>query len=483
MLKISFSLFSAWNDAELRYCHWKSNEHLMPGLAGDTDLDVLLSETDKKRGEEILRSLEFLECRSQYGSRYPGVSDWIGFDKETGKLIHVHLHFRLVTGHKGMKEYNLPWTERTLQTRIYNEEYNVWMMEPNLELVTLYTRFGLKADVIKKNKAKNGVFRLGKDDIAEITYLKNKVDWSQVQQIINEYYPNDYEEILEIINSETLSSSQFLRLISITENTMDSYRRTIPLYQLKKRYWRVWMKLLKIWRKKTDWVGITRKTPISGKGLVVAFLGQDGSGKSTVTIDIEKWLSWKMDVRRFYLGSGEHWNPWQKKVLKIIPNVSVFKPIRAIVSLLQTMSLARNKKKTITTACRYRNMGGVAMYDRFPQTRYLGINDGPAVRSKYMKTLGKGILKPLVEMLANREECIIGEACKITPDVVIKLMLSPEESIRRKPFENYDAVKIKHDIIKNLEFPQASVYTIDATQPYVQELILIKNILWNHIRK
>lgn len=483
MIKISSSLFSAWNDANLQYCHWKSNEHLLPGLDGETDLDVLLSIHDKSKGEEILLSLNFLECRSQYGSRYPGVADWIGFDKETGKLIHVHLHFSLVTGHKGMKEYNLPWTERTLQTRVLNEKYNVWMMEPNLELITLYTRFGLKADLFKIRKAKNGNFKLCKEDIAEVTYLKNQVDWTKVRELLQEYYPKYSEELFEIIKSDILSSSQLLRLITITEDVMKPNRRRIPYYHLKKRYWRIWMKFLKVWRKHTAWVGITRKTPISGKGLVVAFLGQDGSGKSTISIDIEKWLSWKIDVRRFYLGSGEHWNPWQKKVLKMIPNVAVFKPIRAIVSISQTMALAKNKKKTIATACKYCNMGGIAMYDRFPQTKYYGINDGPVVRTKYMKSFGKGLLKPLVENFAHIEETIISDACTMTPDIVIKLMLTPEESIRRKPFENYEAVKAKHEIIKNLDFPNSSVYSVDATQPYNQEIIQIKKIIWSHILK
>ena len=51
MLTISKDLFTAWNDANLFYCHWKSNEHLLPGLDGTTDLDVLLSRDDKEKGE------------------------------------------------------------------------------------------------------------------------------------------------------------------------------------------------------------------------------------------------------------------------------------------------------------------------------------------------------------------------------------------------------------------------------------------------
>ena len=132
MLNISKELFTAWNNASLLYCHWKSNEHLLPGLDGETDLDVLLSRDDQKEGVSILRRLEFLQVQSQFGSRYPDVDDWIGFDKETGNLIHLHLHYGIVTGHKGLKEYSLHWTDLALRTRILNEEYGVYTMEPNL---------------------------------------------------------------------------------------------------------------------------------------------------------------------------------------------------------------------------------------------------------------------------------------------------------------------------------------------------------------
>ena len=103
MLKKSLELFDEFNKNNIKYCHWKSNEHLVEGLLGDTDLDVLISKNNKQIAEEILKKCLYMKCKSQYGSRYPGVDDWIGEDIETGKLIHVHLHYHIITGHKGMK--------------------------------------------------------------------------------------------------------------------------------------------------------------------------------------------------------------------------------------------------------------------------------------------------------------------------------------------------------------------------------------------
>lgn len=482
-MKISTTLFNIWNENKLSYCHWKSNEHIYPALEGLTDLDVLLSPYNKSKGEEIMRSLGMLQCKAQYGSRYPNVDDWIGFDYETGKLIHVHLHYQIVTGHKGMKEYNLPWTKLALDTRVFSPQHGLYMMEPNLELITLYTRFGLKADIVKIHKAKIGKFHLGEDDVKEVRYLKERIDMDRLKSLADTFFKGDSSDFFEIITENELTSRSFLKLIAICERVFEDNRRHQNLYNFKKKYWRFWMRLRKEWNTRLNITAINRKTSIVGSGIVIAFLGQDGSGKSTVTEDIEKWLTWKIDAKRFYMGSGDHWNPWQKSALRLIPNISLFKPLRGLISLSQTMSLANVKLNVINKAHDYKNHGGIALFDRFPQTVYKGINDGPRIRVKYMSILGKGFLKPIVEWLASREEKKLELACNMPPQIVFKLMLSPEESMRRKPFEKYEEVKKKHEIVKQLEFPDSDVYTIDATQPYEEELLQIKRIIWQHIPK
>ena len=51
MLEVCKHLFNQWNDQGIRYCHWKSNEHLMEGLDGETDLDIYVYPTDKEKAE------------------------------------------------------------------------------------------------------------------------------------------------------------------------------------------------------------------------------------------------------------------------------------------------------------------------------------------------------------------------------------------------------------------------------------------------
>lgn len=483
MLNISKDLFKSWNDAGLLYCHWKSNEHLLPGLDGDTDLDVLLFRNDQPKGEAILHELDFLQCRSQYGARYSKVDDWIGFDMESGKLIHLHLHYDLVTGHKGMKEYSLPWTEMALQTRILNEEYCVYTMEPNLEMVTLYTRIGLKADINNLLKCYTGCFKLSADIQREINWLKERVNMKAVHKLLDTYYGNRAGCVLRIMNKERIDKSDYQKLRKITEATFKNNRRVKSLVRVRELWHFIYNVYLKKALKKHVANLMIKKVPASGKGLTVAFLGQDGAGKTTVTKNLIKWWSWKLDVRYVYLGSGDNYTSWKKKISHKMPCFGIFKLFRFLLTLTDIRDVTKKAYSNILSAEKFASKGGLVIYDRYPQLDYPGICDGPKIRGRLQEKLGHSLLSKLFVYLANSEEKNIKRIIAHRPDVVIKLILPPEESIRRKPQEKLEAVKQKHEIVKSLDFQGSDVYTIDATIPFDEELIMIKRIIWRHIQK
>ena len=485
MLDICKQLFEDWNNKDIEYCHWKSNEHLKEGLCGITDLDILVNIRDKEKCEESMKLLDILQLKSQYGSRYPDVDDWVGMDKNTGKLIHIHLHYKIITVHKGMKEYNLPWSDIALKTSIKDRETDIYIMEPNLEIMTLYTRIALKASVKKVIKARINKFKLGADDLAEISYLKKRVDWEKVKHIIEQYY-DDYLGIYKIIIKENLSSHDFINLRKKILKSMNKHRRGNALKMfIDEYYFAIVLKMINFVRHKCKMVLITRKVPISEKGLMVTFIGQDGSGKSTVTDEIEKWMSWKMDARKFYLGSGEHYNSWQKKIRDKLPNKKskITLAISGWLTLSDLKSLAKNTYKTICKAQKYSNKGGIAIFDRYPQVDFLGINDGPKIRSNYIGKINNKILKKYAMRCADKEEYYLSKATSINPQLVFKLMLPPKVSIMRKPEEDLEMVTRKHNIIKKLNFIDADIHIIDATQDYNDEIYQIRSLLWEKIQK
>ena len=504
MLQKSKDLFKLWN-GHVRYCHWKSNEHLMEGLDGETDLDVLLSNADREEGLRILSQVGFVKFHSQLGGRYPNVEDWIGFDSETGRLLHIHLHFALVTGHKGLKEYELPWADEALETCMQDPETGVYIMNPNLELVSLYTRLILKSTKKQWNSAKKNSYSIDKHFFKEIVYIKERVGWDEVSHIADRYYKEYGSAFTSIVKQDTITSQSYLQLYSMVNKVMKVHSRYhgLSLFVRKYIYQKV-IKLRKIMRRRFDILYITRKVANPNQGFSVAFIGQDGSGKSTLTGDIQKWLNWKIDAKRFYLGSGDHYQGYMKAIIYRLKkerkecgnnnissksnkkgsqgdNVKNLNTLRSNVKLLMSAinlkNVANHANQEVSKSREYIQHGGIALFDRFPQNQFHGIYDGPKISTEG----SSGLLKKIIEYFADREMVYINKIVKSQPTIVFKLLLPPEESIRRKPNEKLEAVTRKAEITQKLEFPNSIIYNIDVTQDYNKELLLIKNIIWNYL--
>ena len=144
MLQLIESLFSLWNNNGIVYCSWKGNSHLDDAMNGTSDFDILISTVSLEEGISLLKKAGYMLCVTQQDSRYPGIQDWIGVDAATGIMIHVHLHQFMIAGHSGVMEYILPWNELAFSTRQLDDEYGLYMMDPSLETLLLYTRFGIE---------------------------------------------------------------------------------------------------------------------------------------------------------------------------------------------------------------------------------------------------------------------------------------------------------------------------------------------------
>ena len=494
MLEICKQLFYQWNKSGIRYCHWKSNEHLMEGLDGETDLDVYVYPQDKEKAEFILNECRYIECLTQKGHRYPHVCEWIGFDPATGRLVHVHLHYQIITGTTYCKEYVFPIDDLIIETRVLDKETDVYVTDPNLEIIILYSRIALKA------KKKHNI-RLSKGDNREIIYLKERVQAEDVLLLCTQLIGSDGETLYKLIMEVDLSSEGWYNVYQIAYSWLKPYRKYSKFQVfLRHKYYHFLYLFCLIANTRFNCCYINRKTfPLHH--LSICLLGQDGSGKSTVTIELCKWLNWKVEAHRFYLGSGEHYKSLTKRLSSIIskskrksqrpkaPKVhsqhqetKQAKGLKSILSAIlvswSLLRIAHRAYKEVRRADKYMKKGGIPLFDRFPQTQFEGIYDGPKINHYCHQ---KGINLGIVRWMAKREQHYLEKIQEYQPSLVFKLMLSPEESIRRKPFERLEAVTRKHHITQQLEFPHSMVHTVDATMDYQQEIIFIKNQIWNEL--
>ena len=492
MLEVCKQLFCQWNESDVHYCHWKSNEHLMEGLDGETDLDVYVYPSDREKVEFHLKECRYVECLTQKGHRYPNVCEWIGFDATTGRLVHVHLHYQIITGAKFCKEYVFPIDDLMIETRVLDKDTNVYVTDPNLEIIILYSRIVLKA----KNKHN---LRLSKGDNREIIYLKEQVQTEVVLQLCKQLIGSDGETMFKLIMEEDLSFEGWYRVYLIASRWLKPYRKYSKVNVFfRHNYYLIRYLFILIANKKFNCCYINRKT-FPNSHLSICLLGQDGCGKSTITIKLCKWLNWKVDAHRFYLGSGEHHKSLAKwlssKVLiskknarrtndkEVYSQHKEIKQVRNLKSIIVAMlvswnllGIAHRAYKEVRRADKYMMKGGIPLFDRFPQAQFEGIYDGPKINCYCHQ---KGISLGIIRWMAKREQYYIEKIQDYQPRLVFKLMLSPEESIRRKPFEELEVVTRKHQITPQLKFPHSLVHTVDATMDYQQEIVFIKNQIWN----
>ncbi|HEX2141514.1 MAG TPA: hypothetical protein VHK28_04450 [Candidatus Limnocylindria bacterium] len=107
-LAVTVRLFDVLEERAVRYCLWKSTTTLDVALAGRTDLDLLVHRSDAVALDAVARDLGFKPFLSHESRRFPGVEDLLGYDDESGRLVHLHVYYQLVLGQQYVKNHHLP---------------------------------------------------------------------------------------------------------------------------------------------------------------------------------------------------------------------------------------------------------------------------------------------------------------------------------------------------------------------------------------
>ena len=301
----ALALFERFEAEGLRYSSFKSNEHLLDGLAGLTDLDLLADPSQASLAERLLLESGFKRFNSGFSSRYPTMQDHLGFDPESGKLIHVHLHFSLILGAKHEKGHQLPFVGEYLRTSRVDEATGVRIADPNYEMLLLLVRYALKQrwrDYLLRPTRRAGFVGNAAEEFA---WLQERLDAEKLGRITTEHLGESAGALIPELIREVPSRAQLRRLRRAAAPALRRARTYPKLTALGLRYGREAIWWLSGVNKRTLGLPLgMRRTSASG-GRVIAILGPDGSGKSTVSAELRKWLAWKVDVVSIYLGSGD----------------------------------------------------------------------------------------------------------------------------------------------------------------------------------
>ena len=471
----------------IKYCHWKSNFALTQALSGKTDVDLLVDRNDADSFRALMSKLCFRPAVANAVASFPSVEHYFALDEGRGELVHVHAYYRVITGESLVKNYRLPIEEMLLE--------NTWEVESihlpakSAELVIFTLRMMLKHTSVVE------LLMLARD----WKHVREEILWllegGQVDESINlirdwlpAVDPRLFSECVQAIRSP----AHLLRRIALGLKIRSSLR----VYARRSLVAAWWDGLTKFVT-----MGIRRVIrsqrgmfPQSG-GAVIAIVGPEATGKSTLLAEVRTWLGEHFAVQQIHAGKPK------STLFTFIPNLVVpalrlflptYRPSRIetkhaseekpdsqkvypIISAVRSVLLAYDRRALLARAFARASNGSIVLCDRYPSLSP-GSPDGPQLsqfpilKDKY----------PIQYRLGSMEKKIYEEIP--SPDLVVLLTVPVEVAIirnrNRGKEEPEDFVRLRHAQSSNLEFKKTQVFRINTDQPLDKTILDVKKAIW-----
>ncbi len=307
-LSIARDLLIQLESRRVRFCHWKSNESLRSALAGQGDLDLLVDVRDAASFQSVLFDLSFKEAAQDAWLRQRSIRHYYGLDSETGRMLHVHVYFQLVTGGVLLKNYRLPIEPQLIEQG--EIALGVPIPPRSVELLVFVLRKMLEAgdpvELLLQRMDREHVQR-------ELDWLLDAGDATveQTHEWLKLWLPQIRAELfrqaVEALQSEASVWRQFL--------LGRRFRRALRPLALRGP---VSVGLNSVYRLARRLLArVVRRTgkQLSTGGRVIALVGPEASGKSTTAEELGRWLRSAFRVQTVHVGKP------RSSCLSYLPNV------------------------------------------------------------------------------------------------------------------------------------------------------------------
>jgi hypothetical protein len=484
-LKLVFNLLTRFHDERIRYCHWKSNAFLEDSILGNEDLDVLVHRADYARCLEILASFRFKRANSIASTVHPGTEHYYGFDSETGKLVHFHLYYRIISGDSLVKNFHLPIETMLLDSP--RKVHGVMVPRAEAELITLIIRCALKQGrVIERTLFDRDRIRIRR----ELDWLSMDLSDERVSKLLNEYFPNLTNQDLRNGEAVIKGEVSFLhRILTCWQFSyaLESYKRysnlTALLHSYCLTYRLISNRLLKRKGAMTFATG----------GVVVALVGPQATGKSTISKNLLRWLGCEFPVRVTHAGKPP------SSLFTSIPNLVMplariilprhrsshietsddRKANYSLIHLLRVVCLAYDRKIMLLRMHKLASRGRIVVTDRYP-SKVEGAIDSPHFNQNEIKMQSSCTKRFLMRLEARIYENIP------SPDLVIRLNVPVDVAVQRdlkrdkpgKKDSNY--IRRRHSMTIKPEF-ECTVEDVSTLDDYSKTEVTIRSLVWSAI--
>lgn len=481
-------LIEALNANGIRYCHWKSNIALGEGLAGLTDIDLLVHRHDADAFRLVLAQCRFRPAGGPDGGSFPSTEHYFGLDKKTARLVHVHAYFKVITGESLAKNFHLPIEEMLLEnTRM---EQSVRVPTKGAELVVFTIRMLLKHTTL----VELALFcRDRKSFRKECASLIDADSIEEAVQLVEKWLPTLDRRLFEQCVLALRVPAPLLSRLRLARRVRSSLR----LYIRKSQAQASWSGLTTFTRMlMRRLAGSPERLRLRSGGVLVAFIGPEATGKTTLINEIYGWLGEHFGVERVHAGK-----PPSTK-MTFIPNMAV--PLLRVMApalrlskvesgrdrvkeetrvpwvypmsfAIRSVLLAYDRRALLSRAFARASNGMIVLCDRYPYVAH-GSPDGPKLMD-YPLSRGR---YPIRHMLAGLERKLYLQTPE--PDLIlcltipVKIAIARNRSRGKKEPEDY--VRRRHAAGVSVPDSRTPVCLIDTNHPLEDTVRDIKRTIW-----
>lgn len=210
---------------------------------------------------------------------------------------------------------------------------------------------------------------------------------------------------------------------------------------------------------------------------LIAVVGSDGSGKSTLSADLLAHVQKTRTATSGYLGlgSGEQgrrigrWPIVGPPLHRFLDGIAdrlrePGEPIPGMIAARYALNKSKKRRAKFESLLERRRAGVTIVTDRYPQIEVPGLHDGPILAGRATST-------SLAAMQAE-ERALYADMAAYVPTLVIRLHVDVDTVMARKPDHDRALIARKVETVPLLLFNGAPIVDIDATIPYEEELAL-----------
>ena len=496
MLTLVDRLVDTFNREEIVYSHWKSNIDLAEATAGKIDLDLLVDRRSLARVQTILSRLGFKPAVARWGANPPSIRHYYGLDPDTQNLVHVHLFSRVLTGESYVKSHLFPFEGMLLENVYYLDQLRVTSKPAELVLFTLrmFIKYGSLLDLVSVGRKRESVK-------GEVRWLQEGSALSEAVSLLSIHCPVINEQLF-VKCVETLGSDGSLISRMILARQV---RRRLKVYAKHTYFKRLRAYVQVLWAEVRRRLGTKQKNKVlQAGGAMVAFVGADATGKSTLVAETGRWLGDTFAVRIIHtgkppsswltgpvnialglmrrLGSLRHNNHARRQPPSnnSSPTQHKYKGLSSLLYAFRAVTLARDRQRLILKARRWAAEGEIVICDRYP-SRMIGAMDSPRLVEEPLKT---GPAVTIYNRLARLEKRLYEQIPP--PDLVLKLKVSLDTAKKRNRERNGEEgetyLEARHRQSQDWYMPGTRyVHDIDTEQPLAETICRVKGTIWESL--